>query len=280
MILFVHFQQITFQPGCRDLAGIAGLAASCGAACSSGKKGWNHGQRLLASCAVFGSRSRCFCSFFCWKDSLGRINHGADYDSVKQQCLQNLIFPEPKIWMWNNSQFSHPVSWLKRVWIFKVAKKVGPHFSRRNIAATAIFKQHSRPPSLGSIASQPQSSRPTAVQRVHRACAAYDVSLYEFLGSRVMAWCVFLLLLRYLSDWPYIIWIESEPRFIPELGKTEPQSTMVHGRLLNECMQPTELPLRKGDGSFRHRAKCSEVPAFRGGQRPDIFHLFSLLCDT
>ena len=39
-------------------------------------------------------------------------------------------------------------------------------------------------------------------------------------------------------------------------------------------MADSPMPLRKGDGSFRHRAKCSEVPAFRGGQRPDIFHLF------
>ena len=39
-------------------------------------------------------------------------------------------------------------------------------------------------------------------------------------------------------------------------------------------MADSPMPLRKGDGSFRHRAKCSEVPAFRGGQRPYIFHLF------
>lgn len=81
-----------------------------------------------------------FAVFFCWKDSLGRINHGADYDSVKQQCLQNLIFPEPKIWMWNNSQFSQPVSWLKRVWIFKVAKNSRPPFFKAKHRSHSHFQ--------------------------------------------------------------------------------------------------------------------------------------------
>ena len=209
---FVHFQQTTFQPGCRDLAAWdprpSGFWRQHAAV---GKKGAAQGADVVVEVIRSSSQHpvlllvHILVVFAVFLQTVWAGSTMVLLLSCQATCLPNLILlsqrfdaeavlHNPSVGSEEYESSRRPTKSCPRSFRLK-------HHSHSDFKATRLLSLGSRfcltaPPSHQKLdLVQPSNSSPDSSVR---ECAAYDVSLYEFLGSRVMAWCG-LMALRYLS---------------------------------------------------------------------------------